>query len=361
MHILTLSPVHIGTGQELMKDIDYVVHNGKTYRLDPDAIGEALLIDEAGRLREKLATTWPGQLLQDSDYARADLFRYVIPGEPRSQKEGAALRECIKTHDDRPYLPGSSIKGALRTALGWTAWSEVRPRLDKAAFGRNKSWAGQNLERQIFGPDPNHDLLRALHVGDAFGPGPGEALMLANAQVVTRRNLGSPIEVEAIREETRFSGRLTIDESLFTPGAEKVLQLGQRGRWLDELAQRVRRHAQARIEALRAWFEKSELGKGPAGYYRQLGEIVSKLPDNRFVLQLGGGTGWDRKTFTTHLHADQNLFEWLVREYRMTIKGAAARKPGDPFPRSRRALVRGGRVDAPFGWVLVELQPQGER
>ena len=357
MQIMTLSPVHIGTGATLMQDYDYVVHERRTYRLDPDAVGEAFLIDEAGQLKQKQAETPPGQLLQKADFARADLFRYVIAGAPRSQGEGAQVRECIKTPDDRPYLPGSSLKGALRTALGWVGWDEVRPRLDKSVLGRNRSWAGQQVERAIFGPHPNHDLLRALHVGDATGPGPGEALMLANAQVVTKRNLGSPIEVEAIGPEARFAGRLNIDESLFTPEAERELHLGGRRRWLDELPQRANQHAQARIGEMSRWFAESELGRRTAGFYRQLGDIAASLPANQFLLQLGWGSGWDGKTFWTHLQADGQLFEWIVSNYRMTVRGAAARKPGDPFPRSRRALIRRGQADAPFGWVLVELQP----
>ena len=38
LKINTLSPLHIGAGQELRQLFDFVVHNGRTYRLNEDAI-----------------------------------------------------------------------------------------------------------------------------------------------------------------------------------------------------------------------------------------------------------------------------------------------------------------------------------
>ena len=70
------------------------------------------------RLAEQLARTKPKDLLNPADFhADSGLFRYVLEGTPRSEAEGAVLREQIKTPFGKPYLPGSSLKGALRTAL----------------------------------------------------------------------------------------------------------------------------------------------------------------------------------------------------------------------------------------------------
>ena len=199
----TLSPVHIGAGVELRQGFDFSVHAGQTYRLDEDAI----LTAKADRLHPGRDGRYPtpGELLELADYEDPRLFRYVLRGFPRSNKIDARIQASIKDVHDRPYIPGASLKGALRTALAWTGWDEVRPTLDRSAIGRRKSWAGQPLERKLFGPDPNHDLLRALHVSDLFGPDqPGGGLLLLNAQVLTRRASGSPIELEAIGGDSRF-------------------------------------------------------------------------------------------------------------------------------------------------------------
>jgi CRISPR-associated protein Csm5 len=180
----TLSPLHIGEGRELRLGFDFMIYEGQTWRLNEDAIlaayGEQLLAVSGGRY------PLPGELLKPADYQQAELFRYVLRGKPRSQKGDARLQSCIKDVYDRPYLPGSSIKGALRTALAWTGWSEMKLQVDRTSFGRSPFWAGQPVEQKIFGPDPNRDLLRALQVSDCISQSAAEqTLLIVNAQVLT--------------------------------------------------------------------------------------------------------------------------------------------------------------------------------
>jgi len=354
----SLSPLHIGDGNELRLNFDFVTRQNQVYRLDEDAI----LLAREGQLRPDRSGRYPtpGETLSEADFANPTLFRYVLRGAPRSVKSDARLRSFIKDVYDRPYIPGSSLKGALRTALAWTGWPEVAPRLDRAAIGCSRSWAGQPLERKLFGPDPNHDLLRALHVGDLAGPQrSGEGLVVVNAQVLTKRSLASPIELEAIPGDVTFRGSLTIDETLFAARAESELHFANRRHWLDELPARVQRHSLERIRKLAAWFEQAEGAAGIAAFYRKL--AAAHLPADSALLQLGWGSGWDGKTFSTHLQGDARLFKQLVSEFRLARAGRGApRKAGDPFPRSRRvAMVVKDSIavpKAPFGWVLLEFK-----
>jgi CRISPR-associated protein Csm5 len=230
LKLTTLTPLHIGDGDELRQGFDFMFRGGRTYRLNEDAV----LIAKSARLLPDKGGHYPlpGSLLDEADFQDASFFRYVLPGFPRSAKVDARLKSFIKDVHDRPYIPGSSLKGALRTALAWTGWNEVKPHLDRAAIGDRRSWAGQPLEHKLFGPDPNHDLLRALLVSDLNRPAKaGEGLMVINAQVLTPKGHGTPIELEALRGDLVFTGSLTIDETLFTQAAERELRFGDRRRW----------------------------------------------------------------------------------------------------------------------------------
>ena len=359
MTLQTLSPLHIGDGNELRQGFDFVVHDGQTYRLNEDAI----LLAKEDRLHPGRDGRYPvpGQLLEEADFINMALFRYVLRGSPRSSKTDARLRSFIKDVYDRPYIPGSSLKGALRTALAWTGWTEVKPQLDRGAIGRSKYWAGQLLERKLFGPDPNHDLLRTLHVSDLSGPAQaGQGLMLVNAQVLTLRSAGSPIELEAIGGDHLFKGALTIDDTLFTKLADRELHFSNRRHWLDELLPRLQKHSRARITQLLEWFERAEGGESVARFYRKLAN--ADIEPGRALLQIGWGTGWDGKTFWTHLQSDPQLFEQLVYDFHLhkAGKNSPRRKPGDPFPRSKRAAMvvkdKVAHAAAPFGWVLLEMK-----
>jgi len=350
------SPIHIGDGNELKKDFDFVVHNKHTYRLNEDV----LLLSKQDLLKEDSRGQYPppGKLLLEKDFQNASLFRYVLRGFPRSAKTDARIKSFIKDVYDQPYIPGSSIKGALRTALAWSSWKEVSPSLDD--LNPTNYWASQPVERQLFGPDPNHDLLRALQISDLTNKGkPIDNLVLVNAQVLTQKSQGSPIELEAIPGDITFEGTLKIDEFLFSEIAEPMLHFSDRKHWLDELLPRAQHHSHARIISLAEWFEHAEETQNIARFYRDL--ATSSLKKNQALLQIGWGGGWDSKTYWTYLQENPKKFEYLVGKYHLHkgAKGSPPRREGDPFPRSKRAAmgIKDGLAKpvAPFGWVLLEL------
>ena len=354
----TLSPLHIGDGDELKQDFDFVTRGNLTYRINEDAL---LLAKESLLRRDERSGRYPvpGKLLSEPDFDNATFFRYVLRGTPRSAKTDARVRSFIKDVYDHPYIPGSSLKGALRTALAWSGWKEVNPSLND--IGNRRAWAGQGLEHKLFGANPNLDLLRALHVSDLFGPQKaGGNLVLVNAQVLTKKNAASPIELEAIPGDVSFSGSLTLDESLFSPLAEPVLHFANRKHWLDEMLKRAQAHSLARIHELAGWFERADHTEGIARFYGRL--AAASLPENQCLLQIGWGAGWDAKTFWTHLQTDPLRFERLVADFRLSKAGrnSPPRQSGEAFPRSKRAamVMKNGvpQAVAPFGWVLMELE-----
>lgn len=362
LKVSVLTPLHIGSGEDLLHEYDYAIYNGRTWRLNDAALLEAQDVDDPA-LAEKLARTPPARLLQPADF-RPDspFFRYVIQGTPRSQAEGAQVREQLKDAFDRPYLPGSSLKGALRTALAWHAWGQMGLKPEIAKLGR-REWAAQEYEHMLFGPDPNHDLLRALQVSDSQPVGT-DRLMLVNARVLNRTGtLGSPIELEAIRPDTVFELSLKLDLALFDDWAKRR-GLNLRGaKWLQNLPAVIQAHTRQRTAQEIAWFRPVGTGARLRSFYeKQLG--AARLEPHQVLLQLGWGTGWEGKTFGAHLRQDARFLEQVIQKYRLA---RGRRQPGDPFPKSRRVLVsfaqdsQGRRREtpaSPLGWVLVEMVKQ---
>lgn len=352
LRLMTVSPLHIGSGRELLRDYDYAVHGGRTWRIDEDALLDATL--GAGELDAALLRRPAAELLQPGDFSPgSDLFRYSVEGEARSQERGARLREQIKDAHDRPYLPGSSLKGALRTALfDWAL--EQNPRaLDTGQLKQSRKWAAQPLERSVLGRDPNHDLLRALHVADSDPLDASKTLILANAQVLTGRQMGSPIEVEALRPRVQLRTTVTLDLGLFAPAAERELHFGQRLGWLQDLMGVCRVRSAAVLAAEREWFARRYPGSPIAEHYSLLCKRLAELPAERCFLQVGWGGGWLGKT--VGLRLDDRQREEVIGRYQLS---RSRRQPGDPFPRSRRVVMDGGQPVLPLGWLLVEMKPE---
>lgn len=375
--ITTLSPLHIGTGNELQRDFDYVTWNGRTWLLNEDAFLQYFQNPD-GSFREDLMHVPASQLLEKDDY-RPDnpLFRYVLLGESRSEQRGRApVREQIKDVYDRPYLPGSSIKGALRTVLAWHLLRRDKDfTLTRAALGRGPKTADDPIEDRLFRPgkpDPqrtsmNHDLLRGLHVADTE-PVVTDALRVETVNVLTggQRSPSIPVTVEAIQTDTTFHTTFTLDEYLSSDAAEKKLQFGDRWQWLERLPAVARAWGKRHIREDGRWFRDKKYTE-PASLLRTMARSLGNegtLKSTQFYLQLGWGGGWHANTIGVAGATDEQEFESIIHKFNLSGRDRN-RKAGDPFPKTRRAVARweidptGRRhekIVAPLGWCLVEMK-----
>jgi len=349
-----LTPLHIGCGRALVAGLDYVFLDGRVHVVD----GEALCRFLADRSQEMQALARGDSLqnlLERGSLRREDLqagrglvLRALALQE--GQKPPDSILEHIKDALGRPYIPGSSLKGALRTALLRHCLRERRktvalPDLDR----ERKSWAALPLERSFFGKDPNHDALRALHVGDSEAIDPGR-LFVGSLGVFSP---GGDSKVRLAAEllvpgcSTRFSVRLDLQ-------LLEETQAIQEGRWWRERVEgmpAVLREQAAQIigRAKQACEASSGLQK-VLDVYRNLERKLKSLEGtDRAIVQLGFGTGWEAKTVGAASFAPGQLEE-VLRQFKMARgRGAAGR-----FPRSVKALVSGGVASLPLGWVELE-------
>lgn len=354
--ISLLTPLHIGSGKELLRDYDYVTYGGRTWVIQPDTMLEFFQKPD-GSFDERLLGRPAAELLMAKDFDlenKQKLFRYILPGQPRAQGHGAVLREQYKDAFDRPYIPGSSLKGALRTLLAWHGFQERKLRLNVDNIRAGRSWAGQALEREIFGADPNRDLLRGLQVADSE-PVAAERLQIINAQVVTgSEQMGAPIEVEAVRGDTVFTTTVMLDEFLHSPAAEQQLHFGERWNWLEQIPEIARAWGIEHLRRERDWFRQRKY-EVVSRLYHQMVNALGKLPSSQFFLQIGWGGGWNNKTIGYLLQTDDKAWERLLGDKRLS-PARFRRRPGDPFPKSRRVVTANRQVAAPLGWCLVEMK-----
>jgi CRISPR-associated protein Csm5 len=369
--VTTLTPLHIGTGNTLLRDFDYVTHDGKTWVINEDALAD-LLVDYEDDLEKMAAGRPASELLRPEDFhADSPLFRYILPGEPRSQRSGSVLQEQIKDSWDRPYIPASSLKGALRTALFYAGYGQCDLQFRVSDLGHNAKFAAQPLERKVFAnnvsPDkaPNHDLLRALQISDSV---PDEQKRLQIVNVTVSKNgqpSGPPIELEAIPSDVSFEMSLTLDGYLLgntkpwnQDAASKQLGYTEAQlKWIQGLPQIVNSYTQQRLGIE----SQTNRSSNWINTFEQIKPIVDRFASdqtsNEFIIQLGWGGGWDSKTLGKHLTDNKTEFSKLVNDnrYKMLRKGKFA--VGDAYPKTRRAIVI--RQDQPIsllGWIWVRME-----
>lgn len=357
--ITTLSPLHIGTGNTLLRDYDYVVHGKNTWAIDAERLAEVLYDEGTSDFDDMVSGAAASEFLRGDDFAVDNpVFRYVLPGVPRAESRGSKLQELIKDPWDRPYIPGSSLKGALRTALAYVGWKRRKLTFDPAQLDSKKRFPALPLEHQVlFGnrKKPNDDLLRALQVSDTNSD-EQKRMMLCNVQVLSGDKMGSPIELEAIQPNVTFSASLAVDGYLRQP--EVARQLGwdeEQLKWLKSISGAARHFTLARLDdELKRWTNSPYPIRS---FYSTLVRTIEGLDKGEFVLQLGAGGGWDSKTFGDVLTADGRLFAEVVnnRGYRMLRQGTY--HPGDQYPKSRRVVLGpSGQPHYPLGWIKVRME-----
>lgn len=362
LRLSLLTPLHIGSGETLLSGFDYAVYDRKTWIIDNDRFAAHVLDTDEPRFQRLLQSTPPAQLLQPADFQNAPhIFRYVLPGVPHRSDTGAEIKAYIKNVFNQPYLPGSSLKGALRTLLFRQAFRQDGQQLRPQDLGRSRSWAAQGLEHELLstavrrGDAPNYSLLRALQVADS-DPVDAGTLLLVNARVFGRHKTGAPINLECIRPDTELTATLTIDNYLFDDAqANKKLNFAARREWLQSLADLANEQARRRIEQEITFYRQR--GASQAGaFYQALHGLLKQPTPGQFVIQVGWGGGWDSKTLS-YLLPDKTR-DAVVEQYRLARNYFKAGET--PFPRTRRAVGKGQGEQIeplrPFGWLLVEMK-----
>ena len=206
--IEVISPVHIGSGGTI-SPIEYVVEDN-FYRADMDRLFEDERFDTEGFIEDAKAGAFylgrfaPGvakehvrYALDISESARTNL-QQLIGRLSRSSE----VREHIKTKEEA-YIPGSSVKGAIRTAILWWVLKNDADRFDRAkkhlnslvrSRGRvDKKRVDDEIEKLVFGADPTEDILKALQVSDTSAVSVKE-LRIEEVRTLTTTPRGAQLE-----------------------------------------------------------------------------------------------------------------------------------------------------------------------
>ncbi|MCS6815833.1 MAG: type III-A CRISPR-associated RAMP protein Csm5 [Blastocatellia bacterium] len=111
-----LSPVHVGSGRQFTK-FDGVYWDKRWYVIDLDRVlAGGVEINALTRAMSGRTFAW-SVWLREQGIAPSDVAAYHLscPQDPLE----TPIRAAVKDVYGQPYLPGSSIKGAIRTAIIW--------------------------------------------------------------------------------------------------------------------------------------------------------------------------------------------------------------------------------------------------
>lgn len=241
-----LTPVSIGNGIKIAKtELGLFSDQEFIRKINLDSFFETIPATKIGQITEKIKHSrndYLNNILKNEkitldtligEYDLSFLYRY-------SHDDLLKLREIIsfiKTPFSRPYLPGSSIKGWLRTAMLYyylKTINETNQNLDKldSKFRQFPSEKKQMFKKKlemhniveddIFGRDPKEDIFKYITISDTESIDPthlklGQVLIFHPAESggkIEFKSLGFPIYTELLNKGVKLSGRITLTKDL---------------------------------------------------------------------------------------------------------------------------------------------------
>ena len=310
--ITTLTPVHIGSGETLQYGNDFVM--GK---LDDgsDVIG----IVDARKVMECIGqehiNNWVAAIER-----KESTDKIVKQFSPKSSIEDYSKRIILRRanirgtdtlkvllHDGlgRPYIPGSSIKGAIRTAILAT----IAPQHSQLEY-KIKDFKGKisakEVEKEIFGRDPNSDIFRFVEVGDAyFGDNYEVAIRMVNInerKVEGFWDTDKQQLIEALCDEDKstFQMKLNMKQYEITLSQGKVNPMPPFMQTIPEMFETINNHTLSLVKKdIEYWKEREpQDSSGKVTSYLEKmakikGSILECSAGKSCVLRIGHGSGWN--------------------------------------------------------------------
>lgn len=350
-----ITPVHVGSGEILRKGNDYVC--GKDTEgndiigiVNPEKVVKLIGMEhldawvtgiENGRSTDDIVRQYaPKANIYDYTTRRIDVYACEMPAD---------MKEFMHDGLGRPYIPGSSIKGAIRTAVLATIANSMPENTPPIRDVKGKITAAA-MEKLSFGDDPKKDVFRFLHVGDAmFGKQGYRTWALCMANINERKSKGfwdvtkkQMVEVLCPEDETDFCLRLNTrqyDCCRSSPGVVHTLPECMSS--LNLLFRTINEHTLKLVnEEIDYWRDRLDESDTTAGedevnsYIKHMEEIKNKASECKdgksCILRIGHGSGW--RFITGAWTETRKDFDEVIAKSRFN----AGRYSDYDFPKSRR-------------------------
>lgn len=399
----TISPLHIGSGEKL-SPIDYIVRDGYFYRINIDKFLERIssiqnalneftnwveqtsnqLSKERDNRRrseirkrfniysfciEKLKNhNLVNEITQDEKY-----YHYKCKCVSNPEKE---INEQLKLPNNEIYIPGTSIKGAIRTALAYYTlkrkpdlWNNIYNGISISKTDvkgvknvDSRKYVGQEIEKVIFGcgvrvkkkdgeeviyGDAKYDIMKIVNISDTLIS--KASLCVDNGAVFTlnkKENIikrGSPIAMEMIAEKSSFIFKITVDKNFLL----HAKRYEDNNKWIglkDKLKNLfdidislidkgninsiIKNIEEKILESCKVFGkdiileEKKWLEKFPNQEISNLITFYNKLDNNSIYLRIGWASGWNATTigllFKNNI-LPQNDGKFLIKKFNLDL------------------------------------------
>lgn len=343
--LTTLSPVHIGTEERLTAYVDYIYDDGYLYYIDYDKLGKRIaslpdsqeVMDNFVKVVRKQSDSKSRaqydlqKFIEKNFKTEDDLYRNKVPAYTEVTEEVSAQ---IKS-SGRPFIPGSSVKGALRTAI-------LAYHIREEGYNLKNQSRGGYIGEDIFG-EFNKDVMKNLQVSDT------DKLASDMLEIATSRRY----------HLEEFSHQMTVQKEAIRKGAELKFSVHGKAYDISERFSYLKPGKETEILKMANQFSLE--------FLKEELEIVSNITDLREIeskyksllnqakeyqdkgegalLRLGSGKSFYNNVILNYYNKEDR--EKILRKIKDDEKV-------ELFPKTRSVIIKNGKISDVLGWIKME-------
>lgn len=345
--INTITPIHIGNGNTLHPNIDYIIKDNMFVALDIDRVIDKLL-DKGIEID-----------IDRLDISSLDIDEVKVYSILYSSARNVEVYPFIKDNMHKVYIPGTSIKGSIRNAI---AYSLLKGNKDKYTNSAKKVLldisrykvdnrrdkvkkairhiGNKVIDEPLFRGNKGmlYDIMKQVWVYDSDRYEAEEMLEVYDIELLVMRDNDTMNElaaIECINDNRELRGEMSFvvydklrDEGLSCIDADTIISCCK------EFTNAI-----INFERDYAMNADSDLVK----FYNELEDINDDLKDNESLLRIGWGSGYPSVTVSTLLYEDDIMKIISVISNISIIKK----------PVSRKVISKDSIY--PLGWVKFRL------
>ena len=349
LKLSTLTPIHIGNGMNYTS-AEFVVRGDEIIRIDMNKT--FTLLDEKNQERFIQELEQPHAQMEHfiKDIPLSEIKVYSVRLEGGMPVE---IREQIKT-GRKAYIPGSSIKGTIRTAILYNQINERNIEKLSRIFDMKYWQREREIQRFVDGflsgaGIPSYSsLLKFLQVADSK---PASNLCVYTVKSLEGERSGwrwlkrggneviTHYEMIDAGEELECELRTNYDANIYSD-----LKLGEKERYIDieELKRCIHEFSRDLIE--------HEIEFGERYHIDFLSDFYADLRDkneeNAPVMKVGQGSGFMAMTIGLKLKKRPEVLEKVKRSLR-------GKTYPYEFPKTRKIIIE---QNLPLGWVQLRVE-----
>ncbi|KAF0151023.1 MAG: putative RAMP superfamily DNA repair protein [Ignavibacteria bacterium] len=367
-----LTPVHIGSGVKLSNGIDFLSDRNST-----TIVTQAELMKYLEDNPEELDAFTAG------GYKLSSLKR-CPPGFTFSIQNTRIFEifEFEKDGNGNPYIPGSSLKGAIRTIIIKNLFEQLLPEKQSALLSSiqnsrvYKEGAADSLVKELLGNDSNHNLMRMIQVFDITFSSTDISkvflLSLTNSDStsygwkkfakgmpnVSLKDNPTALIIESLPIGAKSNFSFHIDDFLSKNElAKKTLKFKIIN--VAELSALINNHSKIALIKERDFFSKINSSKTLTAVTTEIDNLLALIPkpgspeeSKEFVIRISWGAGWKGMTGD---FINNNWIDIIRKKYQQGKVDRDGNILHPAFPKTRKIVFDGDTPKYLTGWVKIKL------